>query len=216
MLFSKDEWRGPLLVSHTAWEHSASPDGGHEWQDRESQTLGRREAVMGYDEKEEIEATGEWLLRIKKVGFSEELQYVPSRLAKMGVAPIDVVDQLDRLRDASAKASATAELFAERRMSPVLVLERPVAVIEAELVSEPVVLEEEPEPLMIEGSEAQNIPLDYDVYGPWKWLGEVEDMIEHSIKSVLDPEPGLLLFNELSLSMRRRKGRRKVRVLSQR
>jgi hypothetical protein len=178
-------------------------------------TKGRRKAVMKYDEKEEIEATGEWLLRIKKVGFSEELEYVPSRLAKMGVAPIDVVDQLDRLRDASVKTSAAVEIFSETQTSPVLVLERLEEVIEAELVLEPAAIERKPEPLMIEGSEVQTLVLDYDVYGPWEWLGKVEVIIEDAIKSVFDLEPGLFEFNELSSSMRRRKGRRKVRVLSQ-
>lgn len=47
---------------------------------------------MRYNEKEEIEVTGEWLLRISEAGFSEELMYVPSQLTKLGVAPIDVVD----------------------------------------------------------------------------------------------------------------------------
>lgn len=174
-------------------------------------TTGRREAVMGYDEKEEIEATGEWLLRIKKVGFSEELEYVPSRLAKMGVAPIDVVDSLDWLRDADrTEASAPVELFAERRMSPVLVLERPEEVQTAPVVVQEA-LEEELETLM-EGSGVEPFALDYEVYGLWEWVGKVEAMIEDRIRAVLDPEPGLLEFNELSSLMRRRKGRRKARV----
>lgn len=54
---------------------------------------------MRYDEKEEIEATGEWLMRINKAGFSEELVYFPSRLAELGVAPRDVVDRQEWLRD---------------------------------------------------------------------------------------------------------------------
>jgi len=119
------------------------------------------------------------------------------------------VDRLDWLRDV-AEAPAAVELFAERRMSPVMVLERPEEEVQAELVLEPVELEEEPEILM-EGS----LVLDYDVYGPWEWLGKVEAVIEDAIKAAFDPEPGLLEFNELSSLARRRKGRRKIRVLSQ-
>lgn len=54
---------------------------------------------MRYNETEELEATGEWLLRFNDVGFSEELLYVPSQLSKLGVAPVDVVDRLAWLRE---------------------------------------------------------------------------------------------------------------------
>lgn len=54
---------------------------------------------MRYNEIEELESTREWLLRFNEAGFSEELMYVPSQLSKLGVAPIDVVDRLDWLKE---------------------------------------------------------------------------------------------------------------------
>ena len=50
---------------------------------------------MRYDEKEEIKATGEWLLSINQAGFSEELMYVPSQLSKMAVEESD--DSVEKL-----------------------------------------------------------------------------------------------------------------------
>lgn len=65
---------------------------GIERQFRDPETPGRRKAVMRYDEKEEIEKTDRWLLRINEAKVSDELLYVPSELSRLGVAPRDVVD----------------------------------------------------------------------------------------------------------------------------
>ena len=54
---------------------------------------------MIYDEEEEIESTKEWLIKFNSTGYSEELLYVPSQLSKLGVAPIDVADKLNWLRE---------------------------------------------------------------------------------------------------------------------
>lgn len=144
-----------------------------------SPTTGSRKVVMKYDEKEELEATGEWLFRIKSVGFAEDLMYVPSELTKMGVIPppVDVVNRLNRLRENDHVADTVdhdiVEASAERASSSVLLLERPKDV-ETPLV------------------------FDYDNFGPWEWAEPLEKMVENSIKSVLAPEPGLDIFNELA------------------
>ena len=146
-----------------------------------SPTKGSREGVMGYDEKEEIEATGEWLLRITKVGFSEELEYVPSQLSRLGVAPKDVVDRLPYLRDETRGSMEEAK-------SSVMVLER----------------EEEPEPVI----EGPPDTLGYDQYGPWEWFGKVEVALEEAIIAVLEPEPALEEFTYLlSLTKGRKRGK---------
>lgn len=154
---------------------------------------------MRYNEREEIEATGEWLLRINKAGISEELEYVPSQLSKLGVAPVDVVDRLDWLRDLENAETEPAK--------------------ETETIESTVVPEEtfEELPISVKVVEVESLVLDYDSFGPWEWAaGTIEEMIEDAIKSVLDPELGLHEFNDLS-SMKRetsvspipRKGRRR-------
>lgn len=143
---------------------------------------------MGYDEREEIEATGEWLLRINKVGFSEELEYVPSELTRLGVAPKDVVDRLPWLRRSSRGSMVAAPQQAQT--APVMVLER----------------EEEPEP----EPHIERTPdsLGYDNYGPWEWFGKVEVVLEKAIIAVLDPEPELEEFTRLlSLTKSRKRGK---------
>lgn len=140
---------------------------------------------MRYDEKEELEATGEWLLRINSAGFSEELTYVPSYLSRVGVAPVDVVDRLDYLRDCD-RIESRARLAGAP--SSVMVLERP-QIIEAE---------------------ADTI-LDYDSYGMWEWAGPIEEILEESFRALLTPEPGLYEFNELASlarSAKRTRGKR--------
>lgn len=142
---------------------------------------------MRYDEKEELEATGEWLLRINTVGFSEDLMYVPSELTKMGVMPppIDVVDRLHQLRVPDRMDRGIVEHVVEQP-SAVMVLERP-AVIDPilEMVSEVVPLVE------------STLVFDYDNFGPWEWAEPLEQMLENSIRAVFTPEPGLNVFNEL-------------------
>lgn len=178
-----------FLESRDALPH---PMCGIERQFREPRTLGRREVVMKYDEQEELEATGEWLLKINTVGFSEDLMYVPSELTKMGVMPppVDVVDRLNQLREIDPVLNRAdhgiVELAVEHPPSSVLVLERPQKV---EAILEVVVEVSLPEPKLVS---------DYDSLGPWGWVESLEKMIEDSVKAVLAPEPGLHTFNELA------------------
>lgn len=161
---------------------------------------------MRYDEKEELEATGEWLLRINQAGFSEELMYVPSRLAELGVVPKDVVDRLDWLRDTPGERQEAVE--------PVEVLEQEDTE-QSEEVSTPDVLEET-SPLV--SAEVKPLALDYESFGPWEWAETIENMIEDAIKAILDPEPDLPEFSVLALETsaklepqtRRKKRRRAV------
>jgi len=178
-----------------------------------SPTTDRREVVMGYDEQEELTATGEWLLKINEVGFSEELHYVPSQLAKLGVAPVDVVDRLPWLKK---QGRGTIQVQPERPVSKELVLvgrSAPVAVMDR--IEAPVsVLDEFEVELEISVEVFAPLALDYDSCGPWEWSGKIESMIEDAIRSVLDPEPDLLVFNELSALTRKRKGRRRARAIA--
>jgi len=157
---------------------------------------------MRYDEKEELEATGEWLVRIGKAGFSEELTYVPSRLDKLGVAPRDVVDRREWLRDhyhdtVDAKAKTViegqvAESTTEEQTAQDIVLAE-----EADTPEEP-------------------LGFDYETCGPWEWVGQVENLIEEAIKGILEPEPDLPDFSELALSARRRRRGKSARVAAAR
>ncbi len=144
---------------------------------------------MGYDEEEELEATGEWIMRVNEAGFSEELEYVPSQLAKLGVAPKDVVDRLDWLREHGSIETAT-NVATRRQVKPVSVLEKP---------------------------EAQMDGLDYDSFGPWEWFSAFDNMIEDSMKSTRETEPGLadfnmLIANETRLSKRGRVARMSMKA----
>lgn len=153
---------------------------------------------MKYNEKDELEATGEWLLRINDVGFAEELTYVPSYLSKVGIAPVDVVDRLDWLRSrGSIKTSAVVGT------APVLVLERS----RVEEVAEVVVVAEVAE---ICPPEESTSVFDCDTLAPWEWFDPMA-VIEDTFKYVFDPEPGLHVFNNLASLMRSttRRGRGK-------
>jgi len=165
---------------------------------------------MRYNEVEELEATGEWLLRIKEKGFSEELMYVPSQLSKLGVAPIDVVDRLEWLRDHRHDPKTDHGTVVE-------------VVVPEQQAPEPEVEVEDPEALvvepgeMLEGrllifvSEPMSLALDYDGYGPWEWAEPMERFVEDAISAILDEDPGLHDFNELAAMTRvkkRTKGKR--------
>lgn len=172
---------------------------------------------MGYNEREELEATKEWLLRINKAGFSEELEYVPSELSKLGVAPVDVVDRLDWLRGRDSIKAPVEPVVVEELVQQVETIGSTAPVLVPEKTEE-----ELPNPSAI--VEAKSLILDYDSFGPWEWAaGTIEEMIEEAIKSVLDPEPGLGEFNELSSKVREssvsplpRKGKRRRAAMSAR
>lgn len=130
---------------------------------------------MRYNEVEELEATGEWLLRIETAGIAEELMYVPSQLSKLGVAPIDVVDHLEWLRnndhDTDTVDHATVEVVAPQESSGEI---------------------EESAPQIF----------DYDSYGAWEWAQPVEKMVEDLFLAVLNEVPELPIFNNLVSVMR--------------
>lgn len=161
---------------------------------------------MRYDEKEELELTGEWLLRINSVGFADDLMYVPSELTKMGVMPppVDVVDRLNQLRQTDRVPNgADRGIVEQSQASSVLVLERPKTVEDQELT----ILEMAPEVAPLVES---TLVFDYEGFGPWEWVEPLERMLEDAIKAVLTPEPGLHTFNQLaSLTRSTRRGRGK-------
>jgi hypothetical protein len=186
---------------------------GIERQFREPRSLAHREVVVRYNTKEEIEATGEWLLRINEAETPEELLYVPSELSKMGVAPIDVVDRLDYLRELRQKkaANVTPEPVVEDAHGYVYAPEEPEA-------------EEEPAPEELEAEEyvemLQELPhtpvaepaalvLDYDGYGAWEWAEPIEKMVEDAILAVFDLCPDVPDFNLLASEMRPKQPRAK-------
>lgn len=138
---------------------------------------------MRYDEREELEATGEWLLRINRAGFSEELTYVPSKLAELGVAPKDVVDRLEWLREHK--------------------IEEPVAeTTEQETTQDSVSEEVEPE--------QDSLTSQDDSFGPWEWFGQIEKKAEEYMTSLFSLEPGLPDFNQTAAFARQRKRRGKT------
>jgi hypothetical protein len=161
---------------------------------------------MRYNEKEEIEATNEWLMRFDDADFSEELLYVPSTLSKLGVAPIDVVDRLDWLRKhGRLKAeSLPSVVVGSGAPSSVMVLEKLETVQEEAEAIVATVVEEETDPLLLASTaapiELKPLTLDYDGFGAWEWAEPIETMIENAIFSVFDFEPGLHEFNELASS----------------
>ncbi len=159
---------------------------GIERQFREPRSLARRKAVMRYDEKEEIELTGEWLLRISNAGFSEELMYVPSQLTKLGVAPIDVAD---RLRKSDQAATVDQEVAA---------------------VAISVFVPEMEDGLISPVDETVGLKLDYDGYGAWEWAEPIEKMVEDAIFAIFSPDPKLPNFNQLiSVAKTRQRSRGK-------
>ncbi len=154
---------------------------------------------MRYNEKEEIEATGEWLMRIGKVGFSEELTYIPSDLSRMGVAPRDVVDRLDYLRSRCGLDGG------DHGRVEAAVLDKPEVVVVEELVKELPVLEVETlegRPIIPVAESSLSLVFDYDSHGPWLWMEPNERLLEEALSAVLDPEPGLHEFNELAAEVR--------------
>lgn len=171
---------------------------------------------MRYDEKEEIEATHEWLMRFGDAELSEELLYVPSTLSKLGVAPIDVVDRLDWLRDhGKLEAESPPATRGKRASSSVMVLDKPETIQKEVEVIVTAVVEEETHPLLLVSAtapvELKPLTLDYDGFGAWEWAEPIETMIENAIFSVFDFEPGLHEFNKLASSkqsVRRSRGKR--------
>lgn len=140
-----------------------------------------RKAVMRYNEKDEVEATGEWLQRVKQAGHAEELFYVPSQLDKLGVAPRDVVDALPWLRN-RAKIESRAEQTEHRR-----------AVGRASVAPRTT-----PAVLVLEKVEVPEIPELVVSPEPWDWTKPVELLIENSIKAIFVPDPELPAFTELA------------------
>lgn len=133
---------------------------------------------MRYDTKEEIEATGEWLLKINSATIAEELMYVPSELSKLGVAPIDVVDSLEYLREMKSHLDDENEP-------------------EEEIVADS---SENRSPL----KEAEPPDMGYDSDAAWKWA---EDDYEDFLTSLFDFEPDLPEFNNLISGLRSRQSR---------
>jgi len=177
---------------HRAW--------GIERQFREFRTLTHREVVVRYNTKEEIEATGEWLMRINNADIAEELMYVPSQLSKLGVAPIDVVDRLDYLRESKTDPADDEYEFVEPKAH-----EEPED--EQEPEDEEAEEESESEEEMLEDRawvpvEATPLTFDYDGYGAWEWAEPIEKMVEDSILAVFDLCPDLPDFNLLASESR--------------
>lgn len=168
---------------------------------------------MKYDTKEEIEKTGAWLLRISEEGHGEELMYVPSELYKLGVAPIDVADNLDTLR--KRKAAKEAELKAIAAEVKAMVAEVPVQAGTVEEAPQ-LVAQEEPEPepeqapepdLLVDeipmtGTVVEPLVLNYDQYGLWEWMEPIERMVEEAMMAVFIEEPDLPEFNQLASASR--------------
>ena len=152
---------------------------------------------MRYNTKEELENTNEWFLRINEAGFSEELLYVPSQLSKLGLAPIDVVDRLEWLKE---NGPDTVDH----------------AIVEVE--TESTVEEPEPPTVGVVDLEVGFGPLDfvYDSYGAWEWAKPVERLIEESFMAMFDLEPGLPDFNGLAILTRSRKRARGKRARASR
>ena len=176
-----------MVCFFTAWERSTSSDvrlnGGSA-----SPTTDRREAVMRYNTKEEIESTKEWFLRIKEAGFSEELMCVPSELNKLGIAPIDVVDRLDWLREIKDHGNNESD-------HDIIEVDEPVGDPVADIPIE--------EPPVFSSA--------YEGYGDWEWDLPIEKLIENSFNSMLELEPDLPAFNGLAIltrSRRRARGKR--------
>lgn len=137
---------------------------------------------MKYDAKEEILATGEWLMKINEAEVAEELLYVPSQLERMGVAPRDVVDLLPYLRN---RAKIEPRVETRRAVGRASV---PTRTTPAVLVLEKVEVPPVPEL----GASA---PVETErVSEPWDWTTPVEI----SIEEMLRPEPGLPAFNQLA------------------
>lgn len=190
---------------------------GIERQFSEPRSLAHREVVVRYKTQDEIEATGEWLMRINEAETPEELLYVPSELSKMGVAPIDVVDRLDYLRELRQKKAAN--------VTPEPVVEDSYGYVFAQPEDEqdPEV-EEEPAPEELEAeeyvemlqellhtsvAEPAALVLDYDGYGAWEWAEPIEKMVEDAILAVFDLCPDLPDFNLLASEMRPKQPRAK-------
>lgn len=158
---------------------------------------------MRYDEKTEIESTREWMLRFHEAEVSEELMYIPSELWKLGVAPQDVVDRLDWLREIKNHGTNESDhdtIEVEEPPSEEEPVEEPEDVVPVEVVEV--------------STEGLSLLALYDSYGAWEWAEPVEKMIEHSIAAVFDLEPGLPDFNGLAILTRSRKRARgkKARV----
>lgn len=139
---------------------------------------------MRYVEEDELAATDEWFLEVKRAGISDDLLFVPSELIQLGVAPVDVVDRLDWLvkqKNHGADGGARGIVEAEPVPAVDSLEERPIATIEP-------------------GS----LILDYDSYGAWEWAAPIEKMVEEAIFAVVDPDPELPDFSELAASCRLR------------
>lgn len=180
----------------------------HEREFRESRPSGRRKAVMRYNETEELEATSEWLMRVNGVGFSEELMYVPSQLTKLGVAPVDVVDRLEWLRENDHdtnrsdhdKMGDVPEIVQEAELEV-----EPASEVQLELALAVEMLEERPRADVLE---VESLVLDYNRYGAWEWAGPMEKMVEDAIIGIRNLELGLHEFNELARPKKRIRGKR--------
>lgn len=149
---------------------------------------------MRYNTKEELESTKEWFLRVNQAGFSDELMYVPSELNKLGVAPIDVVDRLDWLREIKDHGTDGSDHDILEEDEP----ESEEPVVEDVVAEAPI-------------AEPHSLSLVYESYGAWEWAGPIERLIEDSLHSMLDLEPGLPAFNSLAIltrSKRRAKGKK--------
>jgi len=140
---------------------------------------------MRYNTKEELESTKEWFLRVNQAGFSDELMYVPSELSKLGVAPKDVVDRLDWLREIKDHDTNGSD-------HDILEVDEPVS-------------EEPVEDSVAEAPIAKPLSVAYESYGAWEWARPIENLIEESLHSILDLEPDLPAFNGLAILTRSRK-----------
>jgi hypothetical protein len=162
---------------------------------------------MRYDEKTELEATGEWLLRMEGAGFSDELLFVPSELFKRGVAPIDVVDRLDYLKGEDHGPDTVDHVILEAAPEDEEEsIDEPVA---EELEAAAETLDERPASPV---DELTSLIFDYDSYGAWEWVEPIEKMIEEAFSAVLDQVPGLHEFNDLAALTRSRKRSRGKRA----
>ncbi len=139
---------------------------------------------MRYDEKEEILATQEWLMRLEETDHGLELEYVPTEIWRTGIPLQDVVDRIEEVRE---KIEASKVVAVGR------------AVVEDNSVAEAMGLIMMGHMLSVAEEEAAAVAEEeVPDHVPWDWDKPLEGLIEESIKAILSPEPGLLAFSEVA------------------
>jgi hypothetical protein len=150
---------------------------------------------MRYVEEDELVATNQFLLRLNEAGVSDDLLFLPSELNKLGVAPKDVADQIEWLKQHRPGFDQPTTVMAVVR-----------ATARVETTNEPQALEvvavsEESLPEIVVG-ESEILVLDYDGSEGWDWLKPIDEMINTSVFDSLVEEPGVPSFNRLVVMMK--------------